>query len=47
MRYAVGLMLKSAPENVRQFFDHLRRQHGNPIQPNETITEEDIKRLFG
>lgn len=46
MRYAVGLMLKSAPQNVRQFFDHIRRRHGNPIAPNETITDEDIKRLF-
>ena len=47
MRYALGLMLKSAPENVRQFFDHFRRQHGKPIQPNEKISDEDIKRLFG
>ena len=47
MRYAMGLMLKSAPQNVRQFFDHLRRSHDNPIAPNETITDEDIKRLFG
>lgn len=47
MRYALGLMAKSAPENVRQFFEHIRRQQGNPIGPNETITDEDIKRLFG
>ncbi|MBL7107235.1 MAG: hypothetical protein ISS77_06485 [Phycisphaerae bacterium] len=47
MRYALGLMLKSAPENVRQFFDHIRRQHGESIRPDETITDEDIKRLFG
>jgi len=46
MRYAVGLMLKSAPENIRQFFDHLRRQHGGPIGPGERITDEDIRRLF-
>jgi hypothetical protein len=47
MRYAVGLMLKSAPQNVRQFFDHIRRQSGTPLAPHETITDEDIKRLFG
>lgn len=47
MRYAIGLMLKSAPQNVRQFFDHIRRRSGGPIGPDETITDEDIKRLFG
>lgn len=47
MRYAVGLMLKSAPDNIRQFFDHLRRRQGGPIGPHETITDDDIKRLFG
>ena len=47
MRYAVGLMAKSAPENVRQFFDHVRRQRGEPIGPGETISDEDIQKLFG
>ena len=47
MRYAVGLMAKSAPENVRQFFDHVRRQRGEPISPGEKISDEDIQKLFG
>ena len=47
MRYAVGLMAKSAPENVRQFFDHIRRQRGKAIGPHEKISDEDIQRLFG
>lgn len=47
MRYAVGLMAKSAPENVRQFFEHVKRQRGEPIGPGETISDEDIQRLFG
>ena len=47
MRYAIGLMIKSAPENIREFFEHLRRQKGEPIRPDEKITDEDIRRLFG
>jgi len=47
MRYAFGLIVKSAPENVREFFEHLRRQRGESIRPDEKITDEDIKRLFG
>lgn len=47
MRYSIGLMIKSAPENVHQYFEHLRRQDAGPIRPNETITDEDIQRLFG
>ena len=47
MRYSVGLMVKSAPENVKQFFEHLRRQRREPIRPEEKITDEDIQRLFG
>ena len=47
MRYSIGLMIKSAPENVHQFFEHLRRQDAGPISTNETITDEDIQRLFG
>jgi hypothetical protein len=47
MRYSIGLMIKSAPENVRQFFEHLRRQNAGPISASEKITDEDIQRLFG
>ena len=47
MRYAVGLIAKSAPENVREFFEHLRKQRGEAIRPDERITDEDIRRLFG
>lgn len=47
MRYSLGLVIKSAPENVREFFEHLRRQRGEPIRPDEKITDEDIKKLFG
>jgi hypothetical protein len=46
MRYSLGLVIKSAPENVREFFEHLRRQRGEPINPDEKITDEDIRRLF-
>jgi len=46
MRYAVGLAIKSAPENIREFFEHLHRQRGEPIRPNETITDDEINRLF-
>jgi len=47
MRYSLGLAIKSAPGNVKEFFEHLRRQRGEPIRPDENITDEDIKRLFG
>ena len=47
MRYSLGLAIKSAPGNVREFFEHLRRQRGEPIRPDERITDEDIGRLFG
>ncbi len=47
MRYSIGLMIESAPENVKEFFEHMRRQRGGPIRPDEKITDEDIKRLFG
>ena len=46
MRYAFGLIVKSAPDNVREFFDHFRRQRGGPIHPDEKISDEDIRRLF-
>ena len=47
MRYAFGLIVKSAPENVKEFFEHLRKQRGEPIRPHEKITDDDIERLFG
>jgi len=47
MRYSLGLAIKSAPGNVKQFFEHLRRQRGELIRPDEKITDEDIRRLFG
>ena len=47
MRYSLGLAIKSAPGNVREFFEHLRMRRGQPIRPDEKITDEDIRRLFG
>ena len=47
MRYSIGLAIKSAPGNVQEFFEHLRRRRGEPIRPDERITDDDIKRLFG
>ena len=47
MRYSLGLAIKSAPGNVKEFFEHLRRQRGEPIRADERITDEDIRRLFG
>jgi hypothetical protein len=47
MRYSLGLAIKSAPGNVKEFFEHIRRQRGEPIRPDERITDEDIRRLFG
>ena len=47
MRYSLGLAIKSAPGNVKEFFEHLRRRRGEPIRPDEKITDEDIGRLFG
>jgi hypothetical protein len=41
------LAIKSAPENVKQFFEHLKKQRAQPIKPDEKITDDDIKRLFG
>lgn len=46
MRYSLGLIIKSAPENVREFFEHMRKQRAEPIRPDEKITDEDIRRLF-
>jgi len=47
MRYSLGLAIKSAPGNISEFFEHLRRRRGEPIRPDERITDEDIRRLFG
>ncbi|MHC4264774.1 MAG: hypothetical protein ACYSUK_02450 [Planctomycetota bacterium] len=47
IRYSFGLAIKSAPENISEFLEHIRRQKGKPISPNEKITDEDLRRLFG
>ena len=47
MRYSLTLAIRSAPENVKEFFEHLRRQRNEPIRPDERITDEDIEKLFG
>jgi hypothetical protein len=47
MRYSIGLMVKSGPENVKEFFEHMKRRTGEAISPDEKITDEDISRLFG
>jgi hypothetical protein len=47
MRYSLGLMIRSAPGNVKEFFEHMRRQRGEPIGPDDKITDEDVRRLFG
>jgi len=31
MRYSLGLVIKSAPGNVKEFFEHLRRRRGEPM----------------
>ncbi|HIJ72257.1 MAG TPA: hypothetical protein HPP87_13020 [Planctomycetes bacterium] len=46
MRYTIGLIVKSAPGNIGEFIEHLRRQRGEPIRPDEKISDEDIRRLF-
>ena len=46
MRYSLGLVIKSAPDNIKEFFEHLRRQRGEPIRSDEKITDEDLRRLF-
>jgi hypothetical protein len=47
MRYSIGLMIKSGPDNVKEFFEHMKRRTGEAISPDEQITDEDISRLFG
>lgn len=46
MRYSIGLAIKSAPGNVQEFMEHLKRQRGEPIRPDERISDEDIRKLF-
>ena len=46
MRYSLGLVMKSASSNVKEFFEHLRKQRAEPIRPDEKITDDDIRRLF-
>jgi len=47
MRYSLGLIIKSAPENVREFFERVKKQRGQPIRPDEKITDDDLRKLFG
>ncbi len=47
MRYSLELTIKSAPGNIKEFFEHQKRRRGEPIKPDERVTDEDIKRLFG
>lgn len=47
MRYSLGLMIRSAPGNVKEFLDRMRRQRGEPIRPDEKVSDEDMRRLFG
>ena len=47
MRYSLTLAVRSAPENVKEFFEHIRRQRGEPMRPDEKISDEEIRRLFG
>jgi len=46
MRYSFGLAVKSAPENMSEFLEHLRKRKGRPIRPDEKITDDEIRRLF-
>ncbi|MHC4132421.1 MAG: hypothetical protein ACYSSP_12880 [Planctomycetota bacterium] len=47
IRYSFGLAIKSAPENISEFLEHIRKQKGKPISPNDKITNEELRRLFG
>ena len=46
MRYSIMLAAKSGEGNVREFMDHQRRQRGDPIGPDERLSDEDFRRLF-
>lgn len=45
-RYLFQLSVKSRPENVQEFMEYLRRQRGEPIRPDDKITDDEIARLF-
>ncbi|MFC1738294.1 hypothetical protein ACFL1G_04490 [Planctomycetota bacterium] len=47
IRYSFGLAVKSAPENISEFLEHLRKQSGKPIREDEKITDEELRKLFG
>jgi len=47
MRYSIGLAIKSTTKNMKQVFEHMKKQRAQPIKPHEKITDDDIKRLFG
>jgi hypothetical protein len=46
VRYSFGLIVRSAPENIKEFFERAKRHRSEPIRPDERITDEDIRRLF-
>lgn len=46
MRYSLGLMARSAKSNVKEFFEHMQKQQGSPIGPDEHVTDDDLRRLF-
>jgi len=45
MRYSLGLAIKSAPGNAKEFFEHIRRRRGEPIRPDERTSARMILRL--
>ena len=47
MRYSLGLSIKSGKANVSEFLEHIRKQQDAPIRPDEKLTEDDLRRLFG
>jgi hypothetical protein len=47
LRYVLGLSSKSGDGNIREYYDHLRRQRqGGIISSDERVTDEDLRRLF-
>lgn len=46
MQYSLKLSRESAPKNIKHFIEHLRRDGDEPISPDESLTEEDIRKLF-
>jgi len=48
VRYSFELFKASGSANVSELFEHIRMQSKNkPIGLNVTVTEEDMRRLFG